>query len=133
MPIGPFPTLVVSTTFGGDTSVLIRDTVPSRLLVTHTSVVTTTTPAGPCPTGIVVDVRDCSSTRDTVPSPLFATQIAPAPEAIASGLLPTIASVTIRPSLGSITPTLSARMAFNEALPPTLLMPRARAPAATAI
>ena len=59
---------------------LIRDTVPSPLLVTHTSGPVTVTALGADPTGICCTTAwVAGSIRDSVPSALFTAHTEPSP------------------------------------------------------
>src|SRR6185503_7258962 len=85
---------------------LIRDTVPSPLLATHTSPPVTVRAAGSVPTGICCTTAWVTGLiRDTVPSVRPTAQTEPAPNARLSGL-PTATAAPARPPAASIRPTL---------------------------
>ena len=72
---------------GVPVTALIRLSVPSLLLATHTDPSPTATPLGPLPTGIVcTTLSTAGSILDNVPLKLLATQTAPAPTAIPLGV-----------------------------------------------
>src|SRR6185503_3484488 len=85
---------------------LIRDTVPSPLLATHTSPPVTVRAAGSVPTGICCTTAWVTGLiRDTVPAVRPTAQTEPAPNARLSGL-PTATAAPARPPAASIRPTL---------------------------
>jgi hypothetical protein len=136
-PLGPLPiaagwvpTVMVSTTLSA--LMLIRVTVPSAKLATHTLSVVTTNDWGVNPTSnfwMTAWVR--GSIRNTVASLRLATHSAPPPYARPAGLVPTGIVALIDPS-SSTAPTLLAASVPGPAGWANATMTAVKAPMATA-
>ena len=123
MPVGPLPTLTVSTTLPRRES--MRTTVRLDPSVTQTLPPPTAMPRPIAPVGIVSTTRPrTTSILVTLRSSALVTQTAPSPTARAVGVTPTGIAWTSRFVCGSIRDTVpSSEFATQTAPPPTAIPP----------